>query len=210
MNASAKIRLLLVDDHFIMRLGLVTAINQEPDMMVVAECGRGEQAIELFRQHRPDVTVMDLRLPGISGIEATAAIRSECAEARIILFSNYETEEDVFRATEAGAVAYLGKSIAPTELIAAVRRGPSGKTYFPESIAAKLAARGSRPPLTDRELVILRLIVLGRCNKEIAAELNIAANTVRNHLSNVMQKLGVRDRTEAATMAIQRGIIRLE
>lgn len=210
MNESAKIRLLLVDDHFIMRLGLVTAIDQEPDMVVAAQCGSGEQAIELFGQCQPDVTVMDLRLPEISGIDATAAIRKSSPEARIILFSNYETEEDVFRATEAGAVAYLGKSIDPTELIAAVRIVHSGRTYFPEPIAAKLAARGARPSLTDRELNILRLIVLGRCNKEIAAELEIAANTVRNHLSNLMQKLGVRDRTEAATLAIQRGIIRLE
>ncbi len=210
MNESAKIRLLLVDDHFIMRLGLVAAIDQEPDMLVAAQCGSGEQAIALFAQHRSAITVMDLRLPGISGIAATAAIRSGCPAARIILFSNYETEEDVFRATEAGAVAYLGKSIDPAELIAAVRIVYSGKTYFPEPIAAKLAARGARPSLTDRELDILRLIVLGRCNKEIAAELKIAANTVRNHLSNLMRKLGVRDRTEAATIAIQRGIIRLE
>jgi two-component system NarL family response regulator len=210
VNPSTKIRLLLVDDHLIMRLGLVTAINQEPDMVVAAQCGSGEQAIELFAEHRPDVTVMDLRLPGISGIEATTAIRSSCLEARIVLFSNYETEEDVFRATEAGVVAYLAKSADPTELIAAVRIVQSGRTYFPETISAKLATRGARPQLTDRELDILRLIVLGRCNKEIAAELKIAANTVRNHLSNLMQKLGVRDRTEAATMAIQRGMIRFE
>ncbi len=210
MNESAQMRLLLVDDHFIMRLGLVTAINQEPDMLVVAQCGSGEQAIDLFAEHRPDVTVMDLLLPGISGIEATATICSRCPTARIVLFSNYETEEDVFRATEAGAAAYLAKSSDPTELLAAVRAVHSGQTYFPEAIAAKLAARGARPTLTDRELDILRLIVLGRCNKEIAAELQIAANTVRNHLSNLMQKLQVTDRTEVATMAIQRGIIRLE
>ncbi len=210
MNEPTKTRILLVDDHFIMRLGLATAINEEADMMVVGQCNSGEQAIELFRQHRPDVTVMDLLLPGISGIDATAAIRKHCPEARIILFSAYETEEDVFRATEAGAVAYLAKSIDPTELMTAVRSVHSGRTYFPPGIAAKLAARGARPALTDREIDILRLIVLGRCNKEIAAELRIAANTVRNHMSNLMQKLGVRDRTEAATTAIQRGIIRLE
>jgi len=210
VNESTRIRILLVDDHFIMRLGLVTAINQEPEVAVVGQCGSGEQAIELFRQHRPDVTVMDLRLPGISGIEATAAIRENCPEARIVLFSNYETEEDVFRAKEAGAVAYLAKSSDPTELLAAVRVVHSGGTYFPEAIAAKLAARGARPPLTDREVDILRLIVLGRCNKEIAKELRIAANTVRNHVSNLMEKLGVADRTGAATAAIQRGIIRLE
>lgn len=210
MSELAKIRLLLVDDHFIMRLGLVTAIGQEPDMMVAAQCGTGEQAIELFALHRPDVTVMDLRLPRISGIEATAAICKTYPEARIILFSNYETEEDVYRATEAGAVAYLAKSTDPTELLSAVRLVHSGKTCFPETIAAKLAAREARPPLTDREVDILRLIVLGRCNKEIAVELKIAANTVRNHLSNLMQKLGVADRTGAATAAIQRGIIRVE
>ncbi len=210
MNEPAKIRLLVVDDHFIMRLGLGTAVNLEPDMSIAAECGSGEQAIELFRRHRPDVTVMDLRLPGISGIDATAAIRKICPQARIILFSAFETEEDVFKAMEAGAVAYLAKSADPAELLAAVRAVHSGKTCFPEAIAAKLATRRARPSLTDRELEILRLIVLGRCNKEIAAELDIAANTVRNHLSNLMQKLGVRDRTEAATIAIQRGIIRLE
>ncbi len=210
MNEPTKIRLLVVDDHFIMRMGLGTAVNLEPDMSIAAECGSGEQAIELFRRHRPDVTVMDLRLPGISGIDATAAIRKICPQARIILFSAFETEEDVFKAMEAGAVAYLAKSADPAELLAAVRAVHSGKTCFPAAIAAKLATRRARPSLTDRELEILRLIVLGRCNKEIAAELDIAANTVRNHLSNLMQKLGVRDRTEAATIAIQRGIIRLE
>ncbi len=141
MNEPTKTRILLVDDHFIMRLGLATAINEEADMMVVGQCNSGEQAIELFRQHRPDVTVMDLLLPGISGIDATAAIRKHCPEARIILFSAYETEEDVFRATEAGAVAYLAKSIDPTELMTAVRSVHSGRTYFPPGIAAKLAAR---------------------------------------------------------------------
>ena len=210
MKKITKIRLLLVDDHFVVRLGLVGAINAEPDMMVVAECGSGEQAIELFRQHLPDVTLMDRRLPGISGVRATAAIRQEFPQARLVLLSVYEGEEDVFRAVQVGVASYLPKSIERGELLSAIRAVHAGQTYFPAAIAAKLTARQARPELTSRELEVLHFVVLGRTNKEIATALRIAEVTVKLHVSSVLQKMGVNDRTEAATVAIQRGVIHQE
>jgi DNA-binding NarL/FixJ family response regulator len=210
VKKSAKIRLLLVDDHFVVRIGMVGAINAEPDMMVVAECGSGERAIELFREHTPDVTLMDWRLPGISGVLTTDAIRDEFPQARVILLSVYEGEEDVFRAVRAGAVSYLPKSIERDELLSAIRAVHSGQTYFPPAIAAKLVARQARPQLSGREMEVLGQVVLGCTNREIAKELRIAEVTVKLHVSSVLQKLGVSDRTEAATVAIQRGIVHLE
>ena len=210
MKKPAKIRLLLVDDHFVVRMGLMGAIHAEPDMTLAAECGSGEQAIELFRQHAPDVTVMDWRLPGMSGVQTTEAIREEFPQARVVLLSVYEGEEDVFCAVQAGVVAYLPKSAERAELLAAIRAVHSGQTYFPPAIAAKLAARQARPELSRREREVLHWVVLGRTNREIAQQLGIAEVTVKLHVSSVLQKLGASDRTEAATEAIQRGIIHLE
>ncbi len=210
MKKPPKIRLLLVDDHFIVRMGLASAIGAEPDMTVVAECGRGEQAVELFHQHTPDVTVMDWRLPGISGVQATEAIRGEFPQARVVLLSVYDGEEDVFGAVRAGVAAYLPKSAERAELLAAIRAVHSGQTYFPPAIAAKLAARQARPELTGREREVLHWVVLGRTNREIARQLGIAEVTVKLHVSSALQKLGASDRTEAATVAIQRGIVHLE
>jgi DNA-binding NarL/FixJ family response regulator len=206
----ARIRLLLVDDHFIVRIGLTGAIHAEADMTVAAECGSGEQAIELFRQHLPDVTVMDWRLPGMSGMQATEAIREEFPQARVVLLSVYEGEEDVFRAVQVGVAAYLPKSAERAELLAAIRAVHSGRTYFPPAIAAKLAARQARPELSSRESEVLHWVVLGRTNREIARELGIAEVTVKVRVGSVLQKLGARDRTEASTLAIQRGILHLE
>ncbi len=210
MKKHPKIRLLLVDDHFVVRMGLMGAINAEPDMTVAAECGSGEQAVELFRQHAPNVTLMDWRLPGMSGVQATEAIREECPAARVVLLSVYEGEEDVYCAVQAGAAAYLPKSAERAELLAAIRAVHSGQTCFPPAMAAKLAARRARPELSGREREVLHWVVLGRTNKEIAQELGIAEVTVKLHVGNVLQKLGVRDRTEAATVAIQRGIVHFE
>ena len=210
MKKPARIRLLLVDDHFIVRIGLTGAIHAEADMTVAAECGSGEQAIELFRQHLPDVTVMDWRLPGMSGMQATEAIREEFPQARVVLLSVYEGEEDVFRAVQVGVAAYLPKSAERAELLAAIRAVHSGRTYFPPAIAAKLAARQARPELSSRESEVLHWVVLGRTNREIARELGIAEVTVKVRVGSVLQKLGARDRTEASTLAIQRGILHLE
>ncbi len=210
MKKPAKIRLLLVDDHFIVRIGLMGAIQAEADMIVAAECGSGEQAIELFRQHVPDVTVMDWRLPGISGMQTTEAIREEFPQARVLLLSVYEGEEDVFRAVQVGVAAYLPKSAERAELLAAIRAVHLGQTYFPPAIAAKLAARQARPELSSRENEVLHWVVLGRTNREIARELGIAEVTVKVHEGSLLQKLGASDRTEAATLAIQRGIVHLE
>jgi DNA-binding NarL/FixJ family response regulator len=210
MKKAAKIRVLLVDDHFVVRMGLAGAINAEPDMTVVAECGSGEQAIELFGRHAPDVTVMDWRLPGMSGVQATEAIREESPQARVVLLTVYEGEEDVFRAVQVGVAAYLPKSAERAELLAAIRTVHLGQTYFPPAIAAKLAARQERPELSSREREVLHWVVLGHTNREIARQLGIAEVTVKLHVGSVLQKLGARDRTEASTLAIQRGIVHLE
>ena len=205
-----KIRLMLVDDHFVVRAGLAGSLGLEPDIEVVAECGSGEQAIEAFRVHRPDVVLMDWRLSGMSGVEATAAIRREFPEARVVSFTVYEGEEDIARAVEAGVVGYLPKSSTRKEILAALRAVVQGGAVFPRPIAAKLAAGKTRGKLTEKELVVLRAIALGRSNKEIAAELQLAEVTVKFYVGRILEKLGVLDRTQAATTALQRGIIHLE
>ena len=210
MKASQKTRVLLVDDHFVVRMGLAGSLNAEQDLKVVAECGSGEQAVELYRTHQPDVVVMDWRLPGISGVEATAAIRAEFSHARIVMVSNYDGEEDVHRAVEAGAAAYLPKSVEREELLAAIRSVSDGRTYFPPAIAARLAARHERPEVSPREMEVLRLVVQGASNKEIAKTLGIAVITAKLHVSKLLEKLDVSDRTQAATTAIRRGIVHLE
>jgi DNA-binding NarL/FixJ family response regulator len=210
MTKTRKIRLLLVDDHFVVRMGLASSLNLEADMEVVAECGKGEQALELFRRHRPDVTLMDWRLPGMNGVETTAAIRREAGDARVIMLSAFEGEEDIHSAVQAGVSAYLPKSVEREELLAAIRAVHGGGSYFPAAIAEKLKAHMSRPELSPREMEVLRLIVKGRLNKEIADALGLAEITVKQHVSSILAKLGVADRTQAATAAIQRGIVHLE
>lgn len=209
MKPSRKIRVLLVDDHFIVRIGLAGSLNQEADMQVVAEASDGTEAVALFTKHKPDVTLMDGRLPDIHGTEAITRIRSTAPEARIILLSIDETEEDIARAVAAGIQGYLPKSIVRAELLDAIRHVHRGGTYFPASIAKRIAARGDRSALTERELEVLRLVVQGRANKQIADTLGIAEITVKVHVSHILEKLGVPDRTRAATLAIERGLIRI-
>jgi two-component system NarL family response regulator len=209
-SKSSKIRLLVVDDHFVVRLGLTSALNLEPDMQVVAEASDGRQAIELFRKHKPDITVMDYQLPELTGAEATAEIAREFPEARVIVLSVYKAEEDVHRAVQAGASAYLPKSSEPEELIEAIRTVHAGGRYFPAAIANVLAGRASRDPLSYREIEVLTMIVRGRSNKEVASELGISENTVKFHTTRIFEKLGVLDRVQAATAAIERGIVHLE
>jgi two-component system NarL family response regulator len=205
-----KIRLMLVDDHFVVRAGLAGSLGLEPDIDVVAECGSGEQAIEAYRTHRPDVVLMDWRLSGMSGVEATAAIRREFPEARVVSFTVYEGEEDVARAVEAGVVGYLPKSSSRQEILAGLRAVMRGEPVFPLLIAAKLAAGKTRGKLTDKERLVLQAIARGRSNKEIAAELELAEVTVKFYVGRILEKLGVLDRTQAATTALQRGVIHLD
>jgi two-component system NarL family response regulator len=210
MTKPPLIRLMLVDDHFVVRAGLAGSLGLEPDVEIAVECGSGEQAVAAYREHQPDVVLMDWRLPGISGVAATAAIRSEFPEARVIVFTIYEGEEDVTRAVEAGVMGYLPKSSSRQEILAALRAVRRGEPVFPAAIAAKLAAARARGKLTDKERIVLKAIVRGRSNKEIAAELNLAEVTVKFYVGRILDKLGVLDRTQAATAALQRGLIHLD
>lgn len=210
MTDARKITLLIVDDHFVVRIGLTSTLNLEPDMRVVAEARSGREAVTLYRQHTPDVVVMDYQLPELNGAEATAAIRGEFPEARVVMLSVYKGEEDVHRAVQAGVSGYLPKSAEPGELVQAIRTVYNGGRYLPASIDAALQKRSGRVELSQREQEVLAGIVRGRSNKEIAAELGISENTVKVHATRVFEKLGVADRLEAATAAIQRGIVHLQ
>jgi len=207
---SDKIRLLVVDDHFVVRIGLASALNLEPDMEVVAEAKDGREALDLYDKHTPDVVVMDYQLPHLNGAEATTAIRAKHPGAKIIILSVYKGEEDVHRAVQAGAAGYLPKSSEPQELLEAIRVIHKGRRYFPKAINAALAARAARTELSDREKEVLQALVRGRSNKEIASALGISENTVKVHTTRVFEKLGVADRLEAVTAAIQRGIVHLQ
>ncbi len=210
MAAKTKIRLLLVDDHFMVRMGLRASLEREPDMAVVAEAGNAREAVELFRRDAPDVVLMDGRLPDQHGAAATAQIRAEAPGARVILVSVDEGEEDIHRATEAGVRGYLPKSIEREELLRAVREVHAGGCYFPPAIVARITDRRGREPLSEREISVLRLVMKGFANKQIADELRITEATVKAHVSRVMEKLEAPDRTRAVAVAIERGIMRLE
>jgi DNA-binding NarL/FixJ family response regulator len=204
-----QLRVMLVDDHYLVRVGLASIIALESDMSVCAEASTGEQAVQLFREHRPDVTLIDLRLPGMSGSEATHAIRSEFPDAKVIVISTYAGDEEIYSALQAGAMAYLLKSVQREELIQAIRKAAAGQRHIPPEVAARLAARLPRSQLSPREIDVLRLIVAGKRNKEIAGLLDISEGTVKIHVSSILCKLGVSDRTEAVTAALQRGIVQL-
>jgi two-component system NarL family response regulator len=201
---------MLVDDHYLVRVGLASIIALEADMTVCAEASTGEQAISLFRAERPDVTLMDLRLSGLNGTEATQKILGEFPDARIIVLSTYAGDEEIYKALQAGAMAYLVKSIQREELIAAIRKAAAGQRHIPPDVAARLAERVGRSELSARELEVLRLLVGGRRNRAIASELAITEGTVKLHVSSILSKLGAGDRTEAVTVALQRGIVQLE
>ncbi len=207
--STQPIRVLIAEDHLIARVGVSTIINMQPDMRVVAEAAHGAQAVELHRKHRPDVTLMDMRMPTMSGLEAIAAILAEEPEARIIALSTYGGDEDIRRALQSGVRAYLTKDVLHDDLIQAIRAVHSGETYLPASVAAALKARSLPADLSTREMEVLSLIVQGHGNKQIAYQLSIAEHTVKNHVKSILGKLGVDDRTQAATAAIQRGIIHL-
>ncbi len=201
------IRVMLVDDHYLVRVGLANIIALEDDMSVCGEAGNADQALALFRKEQPDVTLMDLRLPGRSGADATAAIRAEFPSARIIVLSTYAGDEEIFAALQAGAMSYLLKSVQREELVSTIRKVSTGQRHLPPEVASRLAGRLPRSQLSPRELDVLRLMVVGKRNREIADALSISEGTVKIHVSNILLKLGVSDRTEAVTTALQRGIV---
>ena len=206
---SEKIRILVAEDHMVARVGVIAIVNMQPDMAVVAEATNGRQAVELYREHRQDVALLDLRMPVMGGAEAAAAIRAEFPEARMIALTTYGGEEDIRRALAAGVRAYLTKDVLHDELLDAIRAVHEGKHYLPPAVAASVAAQAPRPDLSAREVQVLELIVRGLANKQIGYTLNIAEHTVKNHVKNILSKLSVQDRTQAATTAIQRGIVHL-
>jgi two-component system NarL family response regulator len=205
-----KIRIMVVDDHFAIRIGLTNSINLEPDMAVEAEASNGPQAIEEFRKHQPDIVLMDLKLPGASGIEATAAICKEFPKAAIIMLSTHDGEEDIYRSLQAGARAYILKDAAREELMAAIRKVHAGERVISPAVGARLAERMTRAEITAREIEVLKLMARGRSNKEIGSALGIAEVTVKLHVGHLLTKLNANDRTQAATTALQRGILHLE
>jgi DNA-binding NarL/FixJ family response regulator len=210
MDEGNLIRILVADDNFLVRLGLGAVLNAQSGMTVIAEAGNGRQAVELFRQHAPDIVLMDLRMPLMTGVQATRAIRSEYPGARIIVLTTYDGDEDIYRALQAGARAYLLKDVLREDLLAAIRAVHAGQRHIPPAVAARLAERLPLSDLTARELEVLALIVKGMSNSEIGAALTISTGTVKIHVNNILSKLGVSDRTQAATTALQRGIVHLD
>jgi len=199
-----------VDDHFMVRMGLSASLNVEPDMEVIAEAANSELALEAYRRHLPNLVIMDVRLPGVSGVEATAAMVHEFPEARVLMLSTHSGEEEVFRSLQAGARGYILKGAMREDLLRAIREVCEGRRYVDAVVAPLLAEHTQHRSLTGRELEVLRMVAKGLSNKAIAASLNIAEVTVKLHVSHVLEKLNVKDRTEAATVAVQRGIISLD
>jgi two-component system NarL family response regulator len=206
----SKSRVLLVDDHALLRTGVANIINQEPDLEVVAEAGNGVEAIDAYMRHRPDVTLLDLRMPVMEGVEAVRQIRERDPRARVIVLTTYDTDEEISRALKAGAKAYVLKDISADDLIGCIHEVLAGKTYLAPAAAAKLAEGVARVRLTPRELATLQLMADGKANKEIASELGISERTVKTHLGHLFEKLGVASRTEAIGVATRRGLVRLE
>jgi len=204
------IRILVVEDHHVVRQGLMALIRTVPGLEVVAEAPDGDEAVRQFRQHKPDIALMDLRLPKMSGVDAIAAIRAEFPAARVIVLTTFDGDEDIYRALQAGARGYLLKGMDADELIEAVRAVHAGKTRIPGAVAQRLAGRMSGQELTARETDVLKQIVAGKSNKEIGTALFISEATVKTHINSLLGKLGVADRTQAATTALQRGIVHLD
>jgi two-component system NarL family response regulator len=204
-----QIRIMVIDDQAVVRQGFVALINTVSDMVVVAEGTNGQQAIELYRLYKPDITLIDLRMPVMGGVEAIAAIRQEFPDARLIVLTTFDGDEDIYRSLQAGAQGYLLKDMFFEELEDAIRRVHAGSRRIPTVVAEKLAERMTTSELTSRELQVLEQIVRGKSNKEIGSALQISEATVKSHINNILGKLGVTDRTQAATTALQRGIVHL-
>jgi DNA-binding NarL/FixJ family response regulator len=206
---SDLIRILVCEDHLIARVGLAAILNAQVDMIVVGEAVNGEHAVELYREHRPDVTLMDIRMPVMNGLDAIAAIQSECTEAAIVALSTFGGDADVRKALQAGALAFLTKDAPQDELLLAIRTVYTKQRFVTPLMVSALGAASPATELSPREVEVLGQMVRGRSNKQIASELQIADDTAKNHVKNILKKLGAQDRTHAATEAIQRGIIHL-
>src|SRR5580693_2310214 len=209
MTTPAPIRVLSVDDHPLLREGIAAIINNQPDMLLVADASSGSEALQKFREHQPDVTLMDLRLPDISGIDAMIAIRTEFADARIIMLTTFEGDVEIQRALEAGARGYILKSMPPRELVDVIRQVHLGKKRVPSEVASNMDEHLSDESLTTREIDVLRHVAGGNRNRDIAEQLYISEETVKVHVKHIMEKLGASDRTQAVAIAVRRGIIQL-
>jgi two-component system NarL family response regulator len=207
---SRPIRVLLAEDHVVVREGLAALLACQPDMEVVGQATNGREAIERFRELRPDVLLADLRMPEMGGVEVIAAVRAEFPDARVIVLTTFDGDEDVYRALEAGAQGYLLKDADTSDLLQAIRAVHEGRRFVPAAVAQRLVERTlAGPALTQRELQVLKLVAVGKTNKEVASALFITEGTVKTHVNNILEKLGVRDRTEAAMTALRRGILHL-
>jgi DNA-binding NarL/FixJ family response regulator len=209
MSKTNEIRILVVDDHPVVRFGMTAFLNAQRNMKVIGEAATGEMAVKLFRKHQPDVVLMDLRLPGMSGVDAIRAIRCEYPQSRFVVMTTYEGEEDIYQALEAGAQAYLIKCMPSETLVDAIIKVNTGLRVIPPAVARSLAMRAPNFSLTDRERDVLVLIVKGNSNKEIASKLGITEGTVKCHVNVILSRMGVSDRTQAAIAALQRGIVHL-
>ena len=209
MNDQPSIRILSVDDHPLLSEGIATIINSQDDMTLISQASSGADAIQQYREHRPDVTLMDLRLPDLSGIDAMIAIRTEFPEARIVMLTTFEGDVEIQRSLQAGARGYLLKNMAPSEILDVIRKVHSGKTRVPPQVASQLAEHMSDEALTSREVEVLRKVADGNRNKDIADLLFISEETVKVHIKHIMDKLGAKDRTQAIAIGVRRGIIEL-
>jgi DNA-binding NarL/FixJ family response regulator len=209
MTEQPYIRIFSVDDHPLLREGIAAIINNQPDMQMVAQAATGNEAIQLFRQHLPDVTLLDLRLPDMSGIDVLIAIRSEFPEARVIMLTTFEGDVDIRRALEAGARGYMLKNMPPKDLVEVIRQVNKGRKRIPPEVAAHLVEYVGEDDLTEREVDVLRHVASGNRNREIGERLFISEETVKVHIKHIMEKLGASDRTQAVAIAIRRGIIQL-
>jgi two-component system NarL family response regulator len=209
MKKTNRVRILVADDHPVVREGLVALINRRPDMVVVAEVSNGRDAVEQFLRHRPDIALLDLRMPEMDGVDAIAAIRQKIPTARLIVLTTFDDDEDIYRGLRAGAKAYLLKDAPRDDLLKCIRDVHEGQTIIPPLIAAKLADRLTTSGLTRREIQVLQLVAGGKGNKEIAVALSISEGTAKTHVSAILTKLDAADRTQAVTIALRRGILRL-
>lgn len=206
----ARSTVMLVDDHALLRTGVANIINQEPDLLVVAEAGNGAEALEAYERYHPDVTLLDLRMPVMEGVEVVRHLRDRDPAARVIVLTTYDTDDEISRALKAGAKAYVLKDISADDLVACIRNVLAGKTYIAPAAAAKLAEGVTRVQLTPREMAALKLVADGKANKEIASALDISERTVKTHLAHLFEKLGATSRTEAVKVATRRGLVRLD
>ena len=208
MTVASLIKVMIVDDHPLVRVGMATVVNQQADMSIAAEADNGPRALELYRQHHPDVVLMDLRLRGESGARLTSAIRAEFPQARVLVISNYDGDEDIHQALSAGALGYLFKSVVEDELVDAIREINAGRNYLPKGVAARLSENKSGAHLTRREDEILELLGKGLGNRELGQVLGVSEDTVKTHLKSLFRKLDVSDRAEAVREGLRRGFIR--